>query len=451
VRRRHTTISCRAFALIALAIAIGTSRAAVAGDKPQPPKLPLAAWWSVLLDGQVGAPPSSDGKRIYVALTSGALTARDDADGHELWRVKKMVTAPMAAGGDLLFVAAGDAIEAIRGASGAGVWVLPRATPVAPLRLSGETLFVVTDKELIAVRAATGDVVWRHAVEGVRLAPSVDAGRVYTGADDGQVLALNVTDGSQAWERFFKGGVTALGAAQGLVYVGAGYKVLYCLQGAKKGNEEWYFRIGGIPVGRIAVDESRVYVSAKDNVVHAFDRKNGNQRWNAGLRERPTFGVYMSGHVIFVPASANELMMLYDHDGSPSGTLALPGDIPANLLPALIDAEDGPIIYAVTGEPTNEWRLTKFARAGEAALLPFAGLDPLPGLPYLTDPSLMTIGNVLQDLVLGDPLLRPLSDMGWPVVLRDPPLMPITVFPGLQLRPLSPALPVRRAGPGPGG
>lgn len=451
MQRAGTTISCRAFALIALLI---VSRAAplAAGDRPPPPKLPLAQWWSVALDGPVSAGPAADGSRIFVALESSSLIARDAADGHELWRQSKNISQPMIASGDLLFVAAGGAVEALQGANGKSAWVLPRVTPVAPLVIDGGVLFAVSETDVIAVRAASGEVIWRHPAGGVKLPPAVDGNRLYVGANDGRVLALDVKDGSMAWEQFFSGGVTAIAAHRGRVYVGAGDKQLHCLEDGKKPSREWEVRLGAPAVGRIAVDDDRVYVAALDNVVRALDRHNGNQRWHTGLRQRPWSGVYASGHVIFVPAATiSQLMMFYDRNGMPSGNLDLPGEAAPDLLPAVVESPAGPIVYVISGSVTNEWHLAKYAPAGEAALVPLASLAAMPGVPYLTDPALTPMGNVLQLLLLGDPLLQPLAEVGWPIVLRDPPLLPLTVLPGLQLRPLSPVLPTRPAGRGPGG
>jgi hypothetical protein len=142
--------------------------------------------------------------------------------------------------------------------------------------------------------------------------------------------------------------------------------------------------------------------------------------------------------------------MIWDKNGIGSGSLALPGE-PPGLPPAIVDSPQGPIVFAITGGLTNEWNLTKFAPAGEAALIAFATLDALPGLPFLTDPELKPLGTVLRELVLGDPPLRPLADIDWPVVLKDPPLVPLMTLPGLQLRPLSPVLPIRRGALAPGG
>jgi hypothetical protein len=73
-------------------------------------------------------------------------------------------------------------------------------------------------------------------------------------------------------------------------------------------------------------------------------------------------------------------------------------------------------------------------------------LTEMPGLPFLTDPHLETIGRVLGPLVIGDPELRAVSEMGFPIMLQDPPLQPLRTIPGLQLRALSPVLPARRGG-----
>jgi len=425
---------------------------ATAGDRPPPPKLPLAEWWSVALDGPVSAGPVAANGRVYLAYASGALVARDAGDGHELWRQQKDVRLTMAADGDLLVVSSGDAVEALRGATGAGAWIVPRVKTVAPLVAHGDWVIATTDTEVLAIRAANGEIAWRRNAGGVRLAPALDGDFLYVGAQDGRLVGLALADGAQKWEQFEPGGITAIAAYRGLVYVGTGDKLFNCREGTKQGKPKWGdgYRVGAQPIGHIAVDDERVYFTALDNLVRAHDRENGNLRWPANVRLRPVAGVFASGHVVFVPGTeTSDLPMLWDKTGVHAGTLALPGDEPPGLVPAIVDSPDGAIVYVVTGGLTNEWHLTKFAPAGEAALIPLADIA-MPGLPYLTDPELKPIANVLQSLLVADPVLQPVSEIGWPVVLRDPPLVPLTTLPGLQLRPLSPVLPVRRGGQRPG-
>jgi outer membrane protein assembly factor BamB len=396
--------------------------------------------WSVDIGSGVSVGPVSDAARVYLALKTAHLVARDVTDGRELWKKDKNVTAPLAAAEGLVFVPAGDALEALRGSDGATAWVAPRVKVVAPLVARDGWLIAVTDAEVLAIRSTDGHIVWRHAAGGVRQAPAIDGDRLYVGANDGRVLALALPTGAVIWDIYVPGGVTTIAAHLGLVYVGAGNKYFYCLD-AKNGAEKWPVRVGSNPIGRIAVDDVRVYFAALDNVVRALDRKTGNQRWKTGLPHRAAAGVIALGHVVFVPITGKELVMLYDNDGRRSGNIPVPDEIDAAL--DISETAAGLRAFVVTGGLANQFQLTLIASAGEPALLPLAEFA-VPGLMFLTDPLLEPIGKAYPWLVLGDPPLHPLSSVEWPVVLRDPPLVPLTTLPGLQLRPLSPVLPVRR-------
>lgn len=411
-----------------------------AADRPPPPRVPLAQFWSVDIGRAVSAGPVSDGERVYLALKSAHLTARDAADGRELWTKEMNVTAQLAAAGGFVFVPAGDAIEALRGADGASAWIVPRVTVVAPLLARDGWLIAVTDTEVLAIRSSDGHVVWRRAAGGVKRAPAVDGDRLYVGANDGRVLSLAVATGAVVWEQYVPGGVASIAAHLGLVYVGAGNKYFYCLD-ADRGRQKWAFRVGSIPTGSIAVDDERVYFASLDNVIRGLDRKSGNQRWQTGLPRRAPDGVVARGHIVFAAMNGQELVMLYDHDGRRSGDIVVPDEIGAP--PDVRETAEGLRAFVVSGGLSNQFQLTFIASAGEPAMLPFAELTA-PGLMFLTDPLLQPIGKALPWLVLGDPLLQPLTAIDWPVVLRDPPLVPLTTLPGLQLRPLSPVLPTRR-------
>ena len=344
-------------------------------------------------------------------------------------------------------MAVGDAVEAVRGADGSTAWIAPRVKTVAPLVSRDGWVIAVTDAEIVAIRAKDGEIVWRRAAGGVTLPPAIDGDHLYAGALDGRILALTLGTGASVWEKekFLPNGVSTIAAHGGRVYAGAGDKQFYCLDG-KTGKEQWPRRIGSTPTGRIALDDDHVYFTALDNVVYALDRGNGNQRWTSSVRRRPIAGVIVAGHVVFVPAVSSDLFMFYDRDGRPSGAIGLPSDIQRDTPPDIRDTPAGVNVFAVTGGLANEWKLTYAAPVDESSIVPFSELTAMPGLPFLTDPRLEPAGRVLGGLVNDDPLLRPVSEMGFPVFLKDPPLEPLKTIPGLQLRPLSPVLPVRRGG-----
>jgi outer membrane protein assembly factor BamB len=427
------------------ALAGCAAASASAADRHAPPKLPVTTHWTVTLPAGVTSAPVSDGERVFLALSTALVVAHARGDGHEVWRVARDVSAPMAASGGLLFLSAGEAIEALRTTDGASAWIAPRITATAPLVASGSLVIAATDTEIVAMHATNGQVAWRRPGGGIRHPAAIDGDRVFLGADDGRVLALDAASGNPLWEKYVPNGVTALGASRGLVYVGAGDKYLYCLSG-RTGAIKWPYRVGSLTSGAIAVDDDHVYFVALDNVVRGLDRESGNQRWQVALNRRAVGGVRAAGRLVFVQVSGTEIVMLLDRDGRRSGTLGLPGETTREVPPEVRDTPGGLNVFAVTGSLANQWQLTLIGPAGEAALEPFARLTPLPGVSFLTDPLLVPIGRVLPWLVMDDPMLRPLSAGGWPVVLQDPPLEPLTTLPGLQLRPLSPALPVRRGG-----
>jgi outer membrane protein assembly factor BamB len=442
VRRFDTTISCRAFGLTAVLLTFAAS--AGAADKRPPPRVPIALRWTVSLVAGVVSAPANDGTRAYLALRSGYVAAYDLSDGHGLWVKEMAVTVPLAATDQTVFVAGAEAIQALRGSDGATLWTVPRVKIAAPLRLEGNWLLAVTDTEVLAIQTKDGQIVWRHAAGGVRLAPAIDGDDVYLGAQDGRVVALKLADGSQRWEKYLEGGVTAIAAYRGRVYAGAGDKQFYCLH-ARNGSLDWGpFRIGALATGRIGVDDEHVYFASLDNVIRGLDRATGNQRWQTPLRERPTGGASVHGRVVFVPTTGAQIAMLLDANGRSSGNLVLPSEAISEVPPDIRETSDGVSVIAVSGGLENNWQMTFFATTHETAPLSFSQMDSVPGLPYLTDPQLDVVGVVLRDWLLADPPLRAVSTLGWPLLLSDPPLEPLTALPGLQLRPLSPVLPVRR-------
>jgi putative pyrroloquinoline-quinone binding quinoprotein/putative pyrroloquinoline-quinone-binding quinoprotein len=449
--RASSTISCRVFALSACLLA-ACAAAARGEDAPDrrvrdKPLLPITEKWTNPLPAGVTVPPATDGPHIFLALRSGKIEALDATDGHELWTKSKEVAGPFALDSERVFVTGGEAIEALRISDGASVWVVPRIKTVAPLVVDGGSLFALTDAEVIVIRTTDGSVIWRRPAGGARLAPAVDGDHVYIGAQDGRVAAMMLASGEPVWEKYLEGGVTALAASRGLVYAGAGNKKFYCLDG-KDHEVRWEMRIGALIEGRIAIDEDHVYFGAFDNVVWGLDRVSGNQRWHAPLHERPVAGVIELGNVVFVPSQSSTLQMIYAPDGRPSGTISLPAQMQIDLPPAVHLVPGGLEIVVVTTDLSNAWQLTLI---GPDPGPPLEALAALPGLDFLTDPILETPSRGLWSLLAGEPLLFPLSEIGFPVVLTDPPLESFTTLPGLQLRPLSPTLPIRRAGSGQGG
>lgn len=152
-----------------------------------------------------------NGRKQIITPGSGAVTALDPADGHELWRVRygqgySVVPRPVLAH-DLLFIATGfnrADLLAIR-TDGEGdvtdthiAWKTTKGAPLTPsVVVVGEELYAVNDAGLASCfDAKTGKVHWQEKIDGnYSASPLAAEGRIYfqneTGV--GTVLAASTT------------------------------------------------------------------------------------------------------------------------------------------------------------------------------------------------------------------------------------------------------------------
>lgn len=176
-------------------------------------------------------------------------------------------------------------LEAKAGAALAPAWTatIPgRATALAAV--GGLVCCGSTDRKLHALDAASGKPRWRHvAGGGIPVAPWVEGGRVYFGAEDGWVRCLRADDGRLVWkfraalgrERTFAYGrpsscwPAACGVAvrRGTAYFAAGlypeYGTAAYAVDAASGQLKWKARGRAAVGGALAVDDKRLAVPSR--------------------------------------------------------------------------------------------------------------------------------------------------------------------------------------------
>ncbi len=165
--------------------------------------------------------------------------------------------------------------------------------------------------DVLAVDATTGDLRWSFSCEGpVRFAPTVAAGRLYFGSDDGHVYCLDAADGTLQWKRragpsdekvLGNGRMISLWPVRtsvlvddGLVYFAAGvfpYEGLYVYAlHADNGSVVWVndtvgdraheLEYGGIsPDGYLVASAQNLYIPSGRAMPAAFDRASGKFRF----------------------------------------------------------------------------------------------------------------------------------------------------------------------------
>jgi outer membrane protein assembly factor BamB len=315
---------------------------------------PTAIRWSVPITARPVSPPVIVGTTIVLALQSGTVAAHRVSDGNEAWHVELSADQPLAADGDYVFVAAGEAIHALAAGTGSLVWRTPAGTLTAPLLVHQGWIIAASAGALTAYRAADGSKVWSRESGAQRDRAEIEGDNLYVPLQDGRLLALDLRTGTERWVHRFAGAPTEILAFADRIYAGVADKFVYCLN-ANNGETAWRQHTGAPLLGRPAADEARVFVSGLDNITRAFDRRTGALLWHPGMPYRPTTGPVVIGTSVVVPGTEAELRVFDAASGREKSRIKL-GERPA--VPPAFGESDGAIVMAaVTGSLTGQWEL----------------------------------------------------------------------------------------------
>ncbi len=306
--------------------------------------LPVDVAWTLQLDTGPLHAPAWDAGTTYIALRNGWLTAVELQSGEILWSVEQPVDQPPVVGQQLVVVADGPRLTARRAADGLHQWTRLFETSIAgPLAFVGEWLIAATATgDLFALRGHDGSAVWRRSIgTAPGVAPTIAGDRLYVPLDDGRVFAVALVTGDILWQGAV-GGQPQRILSDDAVFVGSTDRHLYRLA-LSDGGHEWNWRTGGDIVGMPAVDDARVYFTARDNVLRALDQRSGARRWRRFLDYRPTSGPILVGSLLLVTGVSESVHLFDAETGEPAGRYDAPGELasPPYLLPASDPEADG--------------------------------------------------------------------------------------------------------------
>lgn len=266
--------------------------------------------WSLRTGGdevlRLALAPVSDGERVFVAGSSGDVTAASLANGRSLWRTRldTAVSAGPAQGEGLVTVGTPKgmviALDAETGAerwrSRAGGEVLAR-----PAVGGGRVVAHTADGRVVGLAAADGRELWMYEQPVPRLTlrgsapPVIDGDVVFAAFDNGKVVALSLEEGDVLWSATVAapGGRTEL---ERMVDIDSPVKVagedvfVVGFQGraamlARTTGQIWWGREQSSHRG-LAIDDDALYVATADGVVVALSRRDGSERWRQDVLAR---------------------------------------------------------------------------------------------------------------------------------------------------------------------
>ena len=300
--------------------------------------------------------PVISGDRVFLASLPGVVSVHDIKDGRELWREPINPEQPIAVEGPLVFIASGEAIQALQVSDRAVAWRASTGTITAPLTVKEGWVIAASETRMVALRASDGSKVWERAngatarAGGDRRQHSVRAARQRPhSGDQSRRWQTTLGDGNLAahpqnhwWS------VTGSTSEQPTRY-------FYGLD-ASNGEEEWRIRVGSSIRGRASTDGERVFFAGLDNLIRAHGRSSGSQRWQHGVRFRPFAAPAVAAGSIFVAGPVNEVTILNAATGDETGKLTFPE--PLVTAPAVGMSSAGEVLVAaITGGLNESWKL----------------------------------------------------------------------------------------------
>jgi len=270
-------------------------------------------------------------------LPSASLTALDRETGTRVWSVALSTAWPPVVGDGVVYVAVEKTIRALDAASGRELWSAALPSELrAPMLLARNYLLALTaPDELLGLATDARAIAWRRPTGetgAVRIVADHDA--VYASTAGGRLMRIALMDGSVRWNRaIYRGVLGEPAVARDRVLVGTvepvepglGSRAFYAVD-PESGDIEWsydYRHLGGHPVGAAAEGEV-IYMAALDNVIRAFNRGSGNQKWKKELGTRPRYPPVAFGNIVVVTGISPTLTAFNTRTQASLGTWSAP-------------------------------------------------------------------------------------------------------------------------------
>jgi outer membrane protein assembly factor BamB len=339
--RPSAPTSCVVIMLVTLLMVAVSGQQPKTPFEPTPaPLVPAEQAWMVTLPSLPAAGGALDNQHVYIPLQQGGTIALDRETGEIAWTNGMETRWPLLLGPSAVFVVTSDDAAAIDRATGALRWrvTLP-SHPLSEGIAAGDLLLIPLENESItALRASDGGTAWEVKPKGfadpVRFGG--DAHAAYLTMPGGLVLALNLADGKVLWRRTLDGTLSVPAVGRDRVLVGSTSNAFYALD-ASNGELEWSWgptMVGGDVIGA-GVDGEQVFFAGLDNLVHAVNRGNGNQRWQKPVPSRPTAPPIAFGGMVAVFGISPAIATFNAKTGLPLGTYVAPNAPGATVPPVL--------------------------------------------------------------------------------------------------------------------
>jgi outer membrane protein assembly factor BamB len=286
----------------------------------QPTSIDLVWTFRLPEKGAIASSPLVHGDRVFVAAAHdnvfrpyGALYCLDRASGRVVWtfhdgrKMKQVFSSPTIAD-QKLYIGEGFhqdyecKVYCLDPATGKKLWEFQAGSHTeSSASIVGDRVYIgAGDDGVYCLSAQTGDRIWNFPGFHVDATPTANERRVLVGCGIGDsykttaIFCLDARTGQPQWRMHTTLPVWSRPlVSHGHVHVGTGNGRLnesadrpagevLCLR-ESNGEEVWKKKFPDGVLGRLAIDQERLYFGCRDGFFYALSRKNGEMAWRRDL------------------------------------------------------------------------------------------------------------------------------------------------------------------------
>ena len=286
--------------------------------------LPLDLQWSYDAGEAIESSAAISQGTVFVGALDGTFHAVDLQTGKGKWKFQAgtgISSSPCVSEGSVYFGDEEGAFYALEAATGKLRWKFQTEAEImsSPSCTGGQILFGSYDSNLYALSSRDGALLWKFQTEGrVHASPAIIDGMVLVTGCDGYVRILDISSGREV-SRFeigdYMGATPALDGDR--LFVGTFGNQVYCINW-KQEKLVWqyeYFERRFPFYSSAALTEKIMILGGRDRVVHALDRRTGEELWTFRAKGRVDSSPLVSGDTLFVGSHDGNLYALHIETG----------------------------------------------------------------------------------------------------------------------------------------
>lgn len=305
------------------------------------PEVRIEEKWKISVGGDAGEKyirlqPYVYEDKIAFVQTGGKVSVHDINNGRSIWANQTADSISAGVGGNTETLVVGTldgAVFAMHSGDGSEAWSVSVGSEVISVALaSGELVILRTnDNRIMGLAVATGERLWTVTQTSPALTlrggglPLVRDGIVYAGMDNGKVIAISMEAGNVLWESRVSvpSGRSELerlvdvdgqmAADENYIYAASYHGRVVAIDRAN-GRVVWARDLASIT--GVAVDESLVYVTDRDDNVWGLEKSTGVSSWKQDkLLYRELSAPVLQGDTVLVGDYKGYLHALSKQDG----------------------------------------------------------------------------------------------------------------------------------------